>query len=147
MVPIGDRALAWLNKYVEEVRPFFVREVDDGAIFLTRFGTPMGNAAITNVGHRAVHAAGIKKRGACHIFRHSAATLMLEHGADVRIVQEFLGHTHLSSTQIYTRVSIQKLKEVHTKTHPAQIRRRHGAEVKERAAAEKDIEPASDDGE
>lgn len=136
VVPIGDRALAWLNKYVEEVRPFFVKEVDEGIVFLTRFGAAMGNAAVTQVGHRAVKAAGIKKRGACHIFRHSAATLMLERGADVRIVQEFLGHSHLSSTQIYTRVSITKLKEVHTRTHPAQLRRRAEGRPRPESAAE-----------
>ena len=59
------------------------------------------------------------KEGACHVFRHTAATLMHEAGADIRIIQELLGHEDLSSTQIYTRVSIQRLKEVHTRTHPA----------------------------
>lgn len=65
--------------------------------------------------------AGLGGRGACHLFRHTMATLMLENGADIRFIQEMLGHSDLSVTQIYTRVSIGKLKEVHTKTHPGKM--------------------------
>ena len=61
---------------------------------------------------------GIGKAGACHLFRHTMATLMLEGGADVRFIQEMLGHANLQTTQIYTRVSIQKLKAIHDATHP-----------------------------
>jgi integrase/recombinase XerD len=66
-----------------------------------------------------IDAAKLGKSGSCHIFRHSMATLMLEHGADVRLVQEILGHADMSTTAIYTRVSIQHLKRVHDATHPA----------------------------
>jgi integrase/recombinase XerD len=69
-------------------------------------------------------------RSACHVFRHTAATLMHDAGADIRIIQELLGHEDLSSTQIYTRVSIQRLKEVHARTHPA-ARLRRSAESDE----------------
>jgi len=65
-----------------------------------------------------VDAAGIGKRGSCHLFRHTMATLMLEGGADVRYVQAMLGHADISTTQIYTRVSIRALQEVHERTHP-----------------------------
>ena len=68
---------------------------------------------------RYVKASGIGKSGGCHLFRHTMATLMLEGGADVRHIQEMLGHESLESTQIYTRVSLRHLREVHEKTHPA----------------------------
>jgi integrase/recombinase XerD len=65
-----------------------------------------------------VDAAGTGKTGACHLFRHTMATLMLENGADIRFIQAMLGHAELSTTQIYTQVSIRKLKDIHTATHP-----------------------------
>jgi integrase/recombinase XerD len=79
----------------------------------------MGADALTERVRNYVKASGIGKRGACHLFRHAAATLMLEGGADVRFVQEMLGHTKLETTQIYTQVSITKLREVYMLTHPA----------------------------
>jgi integrase/recombinase XerD len=68
-----------------------------------------------------VDAASLGKRGACHLFRHTMATLMLENGADIRFIQQMLGHAELSTTQIYTQVSIRKLKEIHSLTHPARL--------------------------
>jgi integrase/recombinase XerD len=70
-----------------------------------------------------VNAADTGKNGACHLFRHTMATLMLENGADIRYIQAMLGHAELSTTQIYTQVSIRKLKEIHTATHPGKLRR------------------------
>ncbi len=67
---------------------------------------------------RYVNAANTGKSGACHLFRHTMATLMLEGGADIRYIQEMLGHADLDSTQMYTRVSIRKLKAIHAATHP-----------------------------
>ena len=72
---------------------------------------------------RHIDKAGIQKTGSCHLFRHTMATLMLDGGADIRHIQEILGHASIESTQIYTRVSIEKLKEVHTRTHPAKMER------------------------
>ncbi len=69
-----------------------------------------------------VNAAQIGKSGSCHLFRHTMATLMLENGADIRYIQAMLGHAELSTTQIYTQVSIRKLKEIHTATHPGKVR-------------------------
>jgi integrase/recombinase XerD len=66
-----------------------------------------------------VEAAGIGKHGACHLFRHTMATLMLEGGADIRFIQQMLGHARLDTTQIYTHVSIRMLKQIHSATHPA----------------------------
>jgi integrase/recombinase XerD len=69
-----------------------------------------------------VNAADLGKSGSCHLFRHTMATLMLENGADIRYIQAMLGHAELSTTQIYTQVSIRKLKEIHTATHPGKVR-------------------------
>jgi len=68
--------------------------------------------------NKYINSADIDKKGSCHLFRHSMATLMLEGGADIRYIQQMLGHAKLDTTQIYTRVSINKLKEVHMQTHP-----------------------------
>jgi integrase/recombinase XerD len=117
VVPIGERALAWVRKYVEEARPDLVRDPEERTLFLNqRGGRWSGN--LTGRIARYVAAADIGKKGGCHAFRHTAATVMLEGGADTRYVQEMLGHAQLTSTQIYTRVSPQRLKEVHSATHP-----------------------------
>ena len=78
------------------------------------FPLPCGRATV-----EYVEAAGTGKSGACHLFRHTMATLMLEGGADIRFIQQMLGHSRLDSTQIYTHVSIRMLKQIHSTTHPA----------------------------
>lgn len=130
MVPVGARALAWLDRYLLEVRPFLAPDPDAGVVFLSRFGTAMSPPVLTQIARKRVEASGLDKAGALHILRHSAATSMLEAGADIRIIQELLGHAYLSSTQIYTKVTIQKLKEVHAKTHPAKAQRSRGRAAK-----------------
>jgi integrase/recombinase XerD len=119
VVPIGERAIAWLEKYLDEARPEFVVEPDQGTVFLTRTGRPFHPNHLSRLARDYLVAAGIAKRGACHLLRHTMATAMLEHGADVRVIQEILGHARLTTTQLYTRVSIRLLKAVHTATHPA----------------------------
>jgi integrase/recombinase XerD len=118
LVPIGERAIRWVQRYLREARPRFATEPDTGALFLNRWGTAFSPNGLTQMASRYLDEA-LGKEGACHVFRHTAATLMHDAGADIRYVQELLGHEDLSSTQIYTRVSIQRLKEVHSKTHPA----------------------------
>jgi integrase/recombinase XerD len=88
-------------------------------VFLTRRGRPFHPNNRSRLTRDYLVAAGIGKRGACHLLRHTMATGMLEHGADVRVIQEILGHARLTTTQLYTRVSIRLLKAVHTATHPA----------------------------
>lgn len=126
MVPVSERALAWIEKYVAKVRPELVIDPDDGTLFLTTLGEAFGLTRITQMVRNYVAAAKIGKRGSCHMFRHTIATLMLENGADVRVIQQLLGHAKLETTQIYTQVSIRMLKRVHDQTHPAaHLKRSH----------------------
>jgi integrase/recombinase XerD len=118
MIPIGGRAIAWMDKYQREVRPELVVEPDDGTIFLTMDGEAFGGGALTALVRGYVRAANIGKTGACHLFRHTMATLMLENGADIRFIQAMLGHVSLTTTEIYSHVAIRKLKEIHDATHP-----------------------------
>ena len=93
-------------------------------MFLSSAGEPFCLDHLSDLVREHVDAAGIGKRGACHMFRHSMATLMLENGADIRYIQQMLGHADLKTTQIYTQVSIRQLKRIHTATHPARLERK-----------------------
>lgn len=138
IVPIGERALKWIEKYLYEQRPQLVLEPDPGNLFLGQFGEPLGLGWLTSRVSGLIRKTGLTKQGGCHLFRHTMATLMLEGGADVRFIQEMLGHASLQATQIYTRVSIKKLKEIHTVTHPgAQL-----APPAKEASADASDEPA-----
>jgi integrase/recombinase XerD len=118
VVPLGERALAWLQRYVHDIRPQFVMEPDAGYVFLTQEGDYVAPHTLSQNVRGYLKAANIDKPGSTHLFRHSMATLMLENGADIRFIQAILGHSELSTTQIYTQVSIKKLQEVHALTHP-----------------------------
>jgi integrase/recombinase XerD len=119
VVPVGDRALAWLGRYMTELRPQIALKPDEGVVFLTSMGAPFTPNHLSWLARRYVRAADLSKTGACHIFRHTMATLMLEGGADIRYIQAMLGHVRLDTTQIYTHVSIRMLKQIHSATHPA----------------------------
>jgi integrase/recombinase XerD len=121
VVPIGDRALAWIEAYVDRTRPKLARGEDDGTLFLTTRGGPFSLVRMTGLMTDYVNRAGLEKKGSCHMWRHTMATLMLEHGADLRALQEILGHAELTTTQIYTHVSISRLKEIHSATHPGRF--------------------------
>ena len=118
VVPIGERASLWLGRYLESVRPALVRRSDDTTLFLTDYGERFEKNRLGDLVRRYLDWAGISAPGACHLLRHACATHMLENGADIRYIQALLGHADLRSTQIYTHVSIGKLKEVHASTHP-----------------------------
>ncbi len=113
------RAAAWVAKYIREARPQLATDPDDGTLFLTNTGEEINRDHLTWMVRSYVVRAKIGKTGACHLFRHTMATLMLEGGADIRFIQQMLGHAELSTTEIYTHVSIRMLKQVHTATHPA----------------------------
>ena len=121
LLPLGERAAAWVRKYIEDARPEIVVEPDGRDLFLSNSGTAMSPATLGNLVHDYIKQSDIGKSGSCHLFRHAMATLMLENGADIRYVQEMLGHARLDTTQIYTHVNIQKLMEVHHLTHPAKL--------------------------
>ena len=123
VVPLGARAAAWLDRYLEEVRPVLVTGRDEGHCFLTDFGEPFEKNRLGDLVKRYIERAGFHVIGSCHLFRHAMATHMLENGADIRYIQAILGHADLDTTAIYTQVSIHKLKEIHTATHPARATR------------------------
>ena len=119
-VPIGERAVLWLEKYLADVRPAF-ETTDLNTLFLDDTGLKMRKDRLSGAVHRYIEKSGIGKQGRCHLFRHTMATLMLENGADIRYIQQMLGHAHLQTTEIYTHVSILKLQQVHALTHPARM--------------------------
>lgn len=123
VVPVGERAAQWLTKYVEDVRPTLTLQADDATLFLTDYGEPFEKNRLGDMVRRYLDWAGITVPGSCHLLRHACATHMLENGADVRFIQVLLGHADINSTQIYTNVSITKLKEIHRATHPARLTR------------------------
>lgn len=140
MIPVGDRALAWMDKYLTEVRPELVSGIDEGVLYLTNLSEAFTTNRLTQLVRGYVNQANTGKTGACHLFRHTMATLMLEHGADIRFIQEMLGHAKLDTTQIYTQVSIRQLKAIHTATHPgAKLSKRseHQAPESDPSASEK----------
>ncbi len=119
LLPIGQRALHWLEKYRLEIRPDYVTGQDNGILFLTDQGEAFKRGTLSGRIKRYIKKAGLDIQGSCHLFRHAMATHMLENGADIRYIQAMLGHENLSTTQIYTQVSIEKLKQIHAATHPA----------------------------
>jgi integrase/recombinase XerD len=148
MIPIGIRALDWLAKYRDDVRPAFATGADDGTLFLTTLGEAFAPNRLTQMVRETIDAAQIGKRGSCHLFRHTMATLMLENGADIRYIQAMLGHAELSTTQIYTQVAVRKLKAIHTATHPGRpIKARGKADIKDAPPTDPDILIAALDAE
>jgi integrase/recombinase XerD len=135
MIPIGDRAAAWVRKYLDEARPQLAMEPDDKVVFLSNAGEPFSLDYLTEMVRGYVEKSGVGKQGACHLFRHTMATLMLEGGADIRFIQAMLGHADLKTTQIYTHVAIRQLQEIHRATHPAKL------ELKRILDAEEDGDP------
>lgn len=137
VVPIGARALAWIEQYEQEARPDLIAGGNSGTtLFLNQFGAPFTPNGLTQLVRDYVLAASLGKTGACHLFRHSMASLLLENGTDIRYIQLMLGHVSLDTTQIYTRVSIKKLKEVHDKNHPAKLQRKKDLPPEEQGASE-----------
>ncbi|AWH87798.1 site-specific tyrosine recombinase XerC [Limnobaculum parvum] len=121
IIPIGERALKWVEQYKYKVRSELVINPEVNELFVAADGMAgLGVNGITNAIGHYIRAAEISQWGSCHLFRHAMATQMLENGADLRWIQAMLGHADVSSTQIYTQVSIKALQSVHTSTHPAE---------------------------
>ena len=118
VVPVGRMAVTALNRYIKVGRPKLVTPKSPANVFLTRRGTPF--AAVTLWLHikNRVRRAGVERNMTPHMLRHSFATHLLEHGADLRVIQELLGHANISTTEIYTHVTGNRLREIHRKFHP-----------------------------
>ena len=118
IVPVGRRALGAVALYAREIRPLLDRGKTKGVLFLNARGTPLSRVGAWGIIKRAARQAGIAKRVTPHTLRHTFATHLLEGGADLRAVQEMLGHADLSTTQIYTHVDRDYLRSVHKSYHP-----------------------------
>jgi integrase/recombinase XerD len=117
LVPLGEEALAWLQRYLQEARPALARRPSQ-ALFLTARGAPLTRQAFWHNIRRYARSAGIEAPVSPHTLRHAFATHLLNHGADLRAVQMLLGHSDLSTTQIYTHVARARLQELHARHHP-----------------------------
>jgi integrase/recombinase XerD len=137
IVPIGKLAKEAAEIYLEKSRPKLVRDKSGEYVFLSTRGTKFSRMGIWKIIKRYVHLANLKKRVTPHTFRHSFATHLLEGGADLRSVQEMLGHADISTTQIYTQVDREYLKEVHKTFHP---RERNFRPLTERKYVKKKIQ-------
>jgi integrase/recombinase XerD len=118
LVPVGRAALRALLVYLREVRPRLERGRGGGVVFLNQRGRPLTRMGVWKILRKHVERAGIRKRVTPHTLRHSFATHLLEGGADLAAVQEMLGHADISTTQIYTHVDREYLKDVHRRFHP-----------------------------
>jgi len=118
IVPVGRRALGAVALYAREIRPRFDKGKGRGTLFLNARGTPLSRVGAWTIIRRAAKQAGLTKRVTPHTLRHSFATHLLEGGADLRAVQEMLGHADLATTQLYTHVDREYLRTVHRQYHP-----------------------------
>jgi integrase/recombinase XerD len=110
----------WVTRYLDEVRPQLEGDRRHPSLFLSVTGGELALDVLSKMVSAYVSAGAPTKKGSCHLFRHTAATLMLDAGADVRHIAEILGHQKLETTMTYTRVSMAKLHEVHARCHPAE---------------------------
>lgn len=118
LVPVGEQALDWIRRYLDAARPEILAGKQTDALFITARGTSMTRQAFWHLIQRYARVAGIQKRISPHTLRHAFATHLLNHGADLRVVQMLLGHADISTTQIYTHVARERLKQLHAKHHP-----------------------------
>jgi integrase/recombinase XerD len=118
VVPLGRKAVAAIRHYLEAGRPKLVTGKSPANLFLTRRGTPFAAVTMWQRIKRRAARAGLERNITPHMLRHSFATHLLEHGADLRVIQELLGHASISTTEVYTHLQGERLREVHRKFHP-----------------------------
>ncbi|HEY5682200.1 MAG TPA: site-specific tyrosine recombinase XerD [Sulfuricaulis sp.] len=118
LVPLGEEAVEWISRYLSEGRAYLVRRRSTEALFATARGGPMTRQAYWHNLKTHTRRAGIQSKLSPHTLRHAFATHLLNHGADLRVVQMLLGHADLSTTQIYTHVAQARLKTLHEQHHP-----------------------------
>jgi len=137
--PMSERALGWIGKYVPEARPWLLTASDDGTVF-PEDGAAFERLRLTTLVRGYIRKAEIGKTGGCHLFRDTVATPMLKNGADIRVIQEMLGHAKLTTTELYTRVSINLLKQVYLATHPGANAKRAETAAEPMASLEAEVE-------
>ena len=118
LVPMGEEAVDWIKKYIAEARDDILRKKTSKFLFVTNRGGAMTRQAFWYVIKKYAVIANINKPMSPHILRHAFATHLINHGADLRVVQMLLGHTDISTTQIYTHVARERLKKIHQEHHP-----------------------------
>lgn len=118
LVPMTERAERWVEHYLVDVRAAWITGPDEGRLFIRPPSRPLKNTYLAKRVKTYLRKAGIDIDGACHLFRHSVATLMMENGADLSVIAEMLGHSSLESTQIYTHVSLKQLRAIQKQTEP-----------------------------
>ncbi len=118
LVPLGDEALAWLSRYLRESRPDLCQGRQSDVLFPSRRGSQMTRQTFWHRLRQVAARAGVEKPLSPHTLRHAFATHLLNHGADLRVVQVLLGHSDLSTTQIYTHIASSRLKSLHAEHHP-----------------------------
>ena len=118
LVPLGEEAVDWLQRYLRDARPAFFRDLPDATLFPSRRSRPQTRQTFWYAIKRYALKAGIRKPLSPHVLRHAFATHLLNHGADLRVVQMLLGHSDISTTQIYTHIARERLKELHAQHHP-----------------------------
>jgi integrase/recombinase XerD len=118
LVPLGEEAMAWINRYMAESRPELLKGRQSDAVFVTARGEAMTRQAFWHLLKRHAAQAIPGKSLSPHTLRHAFATHLINHGADLRVVQMLLGHADISTTQIYTHVASERLKLLHQKHHP-----------------------------
>jgi integrase/recombinase XerD len=118
VVPVGRKAVEALNRYLDAGRPKLVTPKSPANVFLTKRGTPFAAVTMWKRIKERVRRSSVSRNVTPHMLRHSFATHLLEHGADLRVIQELLGHANISTTEIYTHVEGSRLREVHRKFHP-----------------------------
>jgi integrase/recombinase XerD len=120
VVPVGARALRWVEKYLDDVRPLLLVRAEEQGLFLTGYGEAFNKDVLSRRVIEYFRMAGISRKAGPHLLRHTCATHLLEGGADIRYIQQLLGHEKLETTAIYTEVSIMQLQAVHARCHPAE---------------------------
>lgn len=118
LVPMGEEASAWITDYLKNARSDILNDSISNALFVTRRGDGMTRQAFWYMVKRYAGQVGIRSKLSPHVLRHAFATHLLNHGADLRVVQMLLGHSDLSTTQIYTHIAKERLKELHSQHHP-----------------------------
>ena len=129
-MPLGSHAIAALSPYMEQDRPALVaRRPETTAVFVSKSGRALSRIGLWRIVKRHAQAAGLHADVSPHTLRHSFATHLLAGGADLRVVQEMLGHASIATTQIYTRVELSRLREVHARFHPRAVQKKENGET------------------